>query len=222
MTESAKRQISEEKPDNPAYIRLMTQIKAAKNEIKEIQEDKQIISRSIQDYQKIIEKTPIVEKELNALTRDYAAAKDKYNEVWNELSAAQVAAKVESKQGSQRFNIESPAYLPNDPYKPNRLAIIMVSFLIAIGLGTTIQAFKESLDNTIKSSDQLIKITNVPVLSSVHYVTTDSEKRMKRFKIVVWILLVVSLIIISIHFASQYVSFEELWGIILERIKMIA
>jgi hypothetical protein len=83
------------------------------------------------------------------------------------------------------------------------------------------EAFKESMDNTIKSSDQLKQITNVPVLSSVSYITTDSEKRIKRFKIFVWTLLVVSLIIIGIYFASQYINLEDLWGIVVERIKMI-
>jgi hypothetical protein len=132
-----------------------------------------------------------------------------------------VTKNIEGKRGGKRFSIASPAYLPGKPYKPNRLAIILLGFLLALGISTMFEAFKESMDNTIKSSDQLKQITNVPVLSSVSYITTDSEKRIKRLKIFVWTLLVVSLIIIGIYFASQYINLEDLWGIVVERIKMI-
>jgi len=136
MTEKAQLKISEESPDNPAYISLVTQISALNTEIKSIQEFKNNTIQSIENYQRRIEKTPIVEKELNALTRDYVAAKNKYNEIWNELTTAQVSEKIEGKQRGRRFNIASPAYLPTKAHKPNRQSIILVGFLIALGTGS--------------------------------------------------------------------------------------
>ena len=120
---------------------------------------------------------------MNALTRDYEAAKNKYNEIWNELTAAQVTEKVEGKQRGRRFSIASPAYIPTKPYKPNRLAIILTSFLIALGTSSLFAAFKESMDNSVRSTDQIRQITDVPVLSSISYIVTDSEKRARRLKI---------------------------------------
>ena len=52
MTETAKLKISEEKPDNPAYIHLVTQIKAIDTEMKAIEEDRVNLDRSIQSYQR--------------------------------------------------------------------------------------------------------------------------------------------------------------------------
>jgi uncharacterized protein involved in exopolysaccharide biosynthesis len=222
ITETAKLKISEENPDNPAYISLVTQINAIKTEMLSIEEDKKNIAQSIEKYQKRIEKAPVVEQEFNALTRDYEAVKNKYNELWNELTAAQVAQKVEGKQRGRRFSIASQAYLPTKPYKPNRLAVILVSFLIAIGTSSLFAAFKESMDNSVRSTDQIRQITDVPVLSSISYIVTDSEKRVRRFKIFGWLFLIFIVVASGIYFADKYIiNLEDLWSVFLERIKMI-
>jgi uncharacterized protein involved in exopolysaccharide biosynthesis len=222
MTETAKLKISEEKPDNPAYINLATQMNAIETEIKAIEEDKEKIVQSIELFHKRIEKAPVVEKELNMLTRDYEAAKKKYNEIWNELTSAQVSQKVEGKQRGRRFNIVSPAYLPVKPYRPNRLAIILVSFLIAIGASSLFSAFKESMDNSVRSIDQIKQITNFSVLSSISYIVTDSERRMKRLKKIGWLFLIVIVIGSGLYFSDQYIiNIEDLWSTFLERLNMI-
>jgi uncharacterized protein involved in exopolysaccharide biosynthesis len=222
MTETAKLKISEEKPDNPAYINLVTQLNAIETEIAAIQEDREVLSRSIQSYQEKIEKTPAVEKELNALTRDYEAAKNKYNEIWNELTAAQVVEKVEGKQRGRRFSIASPASLPTKPYKPNRLAIILVGFLIAMGCASLFSALKESLDNTIKTEDELKNHTGIPVLTSLSYMTSEHEIRIKRLKRFGWFFVTVSILVAAYYLVDSYLmTMKELWSIILDRIKMI-
>jgi uncharacterized protein involved in exopolysaccharide biosynthesis len=223
MTETAKLKISEEKPDNPAYINLLTQISAIKTEMQAIEEDKENIVQSIDVYQQRIEKAPAVEQELNALTRDYEAAKNKYNEIWNELTTAQIVEKVEGKQRGRRFSIASPAYLPSKPYKPNRLAIILVGFLIAIGTSSVFAAFKESIDNSVRSTDEVRQITEVPVLSSISYIVTDRERKRRRFKIFGWLSLIIIIGVSSVYFVNQYIiNLDDFWSILLERIKMIA
>jgi uncharacterized protein involved in exopolysaccharide biosynthesis len=223
MTEKAQLKISEENPDNPAYISLVTQISALNTEIKSIQEFKKNTIQSLENYQRKIEKTPIIEKELNALTRDYEAVKNKYNEIWNELTTAQVSEKIEGKQRGRRFNIASQAYLPTKAHKPNRLAVILVGFLIALGTGSLFAAFRESMDNSVKTAGQLREIVDVPVLSSLSYIVTNSEKRVKQLKRLCWILFIIVSIGAGLYFANLYIiELEDLWSIILKRLKMIA
>jgi hypothetical protein len=165
----------------------------------------------------------LVEKELNALTRDYEAAKDKYEETWNELMTAQMAQKMEGEHRGKRFIIDSPAAFPTKPYKPNRLAIILVGFLIALGTSTMFIAFQESMDNTIKSADELRQITEVPVLTSISYITTTREKRIRRLKKITWLLLIIIGVGSCLYLVNQYfIKLNHLWRIILERIQMIA
>jgi uncharacterized protein involved in exopolysaccharide biosynthesis len=223
MTEKAKLKISEEKPDNPLYINLEMQINAVNLEIQAIRADQENIIESIEKYQKRLQKAPALEQELNALTRDYEASKAKYQETLNELMAAQVAKEVEGKQQGERFIIASPAYLPTKPYKPNRLVIILVGFIIAISASFIFTAFQEAIDDSIKTTDQLKQITDVPVLTSISYIATDREKRLKRLKKTTWLLIIVVCVGTVLYFANQYlIKLDYLWSIILERIKMIA
>jgi uncharacterized protein involved in exopolysaccharide biosynthesis len=223
MTETAKLKISEEKPDNPAYISLMTQLNAINLEIQAIQEDKKNIIQSIEKYQRIIQKAPNLEKELNSLTRDYEASKGKYEEILNELMAAQVAKEIEGTQQGERFVIASPANLPTKPYKPNRLVIILVGLIIAIGASFIFSAFQESIDDTIKTAEQIQQITDVPVLTSISYIASAREKRTRWLKRITCLLFMTIFIGFCLYFADKYfIKLDHLWGIILERLKMIA
>ena len=221
--QNSKTKISDEKPENPAYINLVTQVNAINLEIQAIEEDKKNISASLEKYQERIQKAPVLEKELNALTRDYEASKIKYQEILTELMAAQAASEVEGKQQGERFVIASPAYLPTKPYKPNRLMIILVSLIIAIGASFIFAAFQEGLDDTIKTADQLKQITGVPFFSSISFITTDSEKRLKRLKKLAWFLIIIACVGVASYFVNENViKLDYLWSIIVERLKMIA
>jgi uncharacterized protein involved in exopolysaccharide biosynthesis len=222
MTESVKMKISEEKPDNPVYINLMTQINATNVEIQAVKEDEQNIIQSIEEYQRRIEKAPNIEQELNSLTRDYEASKDKYQEILNELMSTQVARNVEGMQRGQRFIIASPAYLPTKPFKPNRLVILLVGFIIAIGTSFIIAAFQESMDDTIKTADELRQLTSAPVLASISYITTDREKNARKLKRAIWFFIIIVCVGSCLYIANKYViKLDYLWSTILERIKMI-
>jgi uncharacterized protein involved in exopolysaccharide biosynthesis len=223
MTETAKLKISKEKPDNPAYISLMTQLNAINLEIQATQEDKRNIINSIEKYQRIIQKAPNLEKELNSLTRNYEASKSKYQEILNELMAAQVSKEIEGKQQGQNFVIASPANLPTKPYKPNRLVIILVGFILAIGASFIFSAFQEAIDDSIRTAEQLKQITDVPVLTSLSYIASKREKRTKWLKRITWLLLITICIGLCLYFTDKYlIKLGHIWSIILERIKMIA
>ena len=143
--------ISVEKPDNPVYISLSTQISACDAEIKSLIEEKNNKINDIEKYQKKIENGPNVEKEYNELKRDYENAKRKYDETYSKVMQARVSQELEESDQSEHFILKSPAFLPEKPYKPNRGAIILISMLVAMVLGITLALTKESFDNTIKT-----------------------------------------------------------------------
>jgi len=136
---------------------------------------------------------------------------------------AQVAQEMEGKQKGERFSVTSAAYLPMKPSKPNRLAIILLSFLIATGLSSALVVFQESIDDSIKSSDQLKVLTGVPVLTSISYIVTDQELKAKRLKRLGWTLVLLLLIGSGLYGVDQYIiKLNEIWSRLLERIMMIA
>jgi len=203
QTEKTASEVSEEQPDNPAYINLMTQITSTEMEIKSFKQTKEGIKQKIEDYLVKIEGAPLVEKEYNDLMHDYENARMKYNEVMNKLMEARIAQGMEESQRGERFTIIDPAHLPEIPYKPNRLAIILIGLVLALGAGVGIAAVQESIDTSIKTAEDLSSITGVPVFSTISLIETDEEKLAKRKKRWVWIGVAAGAIVLAliiIHF----------------------
>ena len=222
-TETARIKISEEKPDNPVYITLKSQIEATEMELKAILEEKESLSNELNAYQQRIEATPQVEKELNALTRDYENLQRKYVEMSNKLMNAQVVQELEGKNKGERFTIISPAYLPQKPSKPNRFAILLLSFLIAIGLSLILAVVQEGIDNSIKTSDQLRKLSGMPVLSSFSYIVTDEDRKLSRLKRLGWGFAVICCVGATLYCVDKYlIELNQLFAFIVNRLKMIA
>jgi len=214
--------LDDEKPDNPAYINLKVQIASADMQIDNLTFEKKIMLEELEGYRKKMRNAPVVEKEYNELTRDYKSAEGKYNEILNKLMEAKISEGMEEKKRGERFTITEPAYLPEKPYKPNRVAIILLGFVLAFGASTGLAAIKEFLDNSVKSADELQNLTGVPVFSVISYVESDNEKRTRRLRRGMWVLVTMAgisgvLVVVSTFF----VSLDSLWPKIQHKIDMI-
>ena len=222
-TEDVQLKISEEMPDNPIYITLKTQLETIDMEIGNLMEEKPQLVAQIEAYQKRIEKAPIVERELNVLTRDYEDLKGKYSEMSNKLMNAELAQEMEGKEKGARFIITSPAYLPVDPNKDDKRMIIILGFVLAFGISTVLVALQEGLDTSVKTSNQLKQLTNIPVLSTISYIESSKEKRERRLKNLGWACAALTGVAIALLIVHQFVmELGQVWQVVVERIMMIA
>jgi uncharacterized protein involved in exopolysaccharide biosynthesis len=221
LTTKSSLEVAQEHPDNPAYINIMTQIVSADTEIRSLLDRQLKLKSDMEQYQGKIESAPSVEKEYNELTMDYANAKKKYDDMLNKSMEARVAMQLQESQYGERFLIAEPAFLPQKPSKPNRLAILLLGFVLAFGAGASIAAILEGLDHSVKTDDELGRIMGVPVLSTISLVETDDEKQTKRLKRLLWFAgtagaIAVTLIIIN----SLIVPLDELWESLRLRMKI--
>jgi polysaccharide biosynthesis transport protein len=214
------RTLSKQVPDNPIYINLITQISSIDSSIANLMNDRQSIQLELTKYRQRIEKAPFVEKEYNDLTRDYNTTKQKYDETMNKLMGANVAKGIEEGHHGQRFEIKNYAYLPKKPFKPNRLRIILIGFVLASGLGLSFAALQEGLDNSIKTEKELNKLVSVPVLTVISKVETQKEKSRKLFHRLMWVFAFLGVILIGATIVNQFViPINELWAVILTNAK---
>jgi succinoglycan biosynthesis transport protein ExoP len=178
--------LTDEKPENPAYINLQTNVDATKMEIEATRKQLQQVQEKYEEYRKRVENSPKVEQEYLNLQRDYTNAKNNYQETENRLRVAQEAKGLEEGRMAEKFTLIGPATTPLEPYKPNRLAIILLGLVLAVGSGTGFGSLSEYMDNSVHTADELAKIAGHKVLTVIPYWETSHEITRKRRKI--WVL----------------------------------
>ncbi len=117
---------------------LKTQLSNAANELKFQMAEQDRLLKQVASYQARIDRLPLVEQQMAALTRDYENSKANYKSLSDKKVAAGMATDMERRQQAERFNIIDPARVPEKPAKPNRPLFAGVGAAIAIGLGLLI------------------------------------------------------------------------------------
>ena len=72
-------------------------------------------------------------------------------------------------------SVVDPAMIPRDFVEPNIPRKFLWAFLLAIVLGTGVAFFLEYLDTTVKTAEQLQKITDLTFLGTVYHAKASSE-----------------------------------------------
>ncbi len=171
---------SDSLPDNPAYITLASQLASTQAEIESVK--KQIINLNIkaEEYRRRIEATPKVEENYKALAIERNNTQAKYNDLVRKFMEAKVAQGLEKEQKGERFTIIDPARLPEKPYKPNRIAIVMIGLVLGVAAGVALSSIKEFTDSSVRSPDMLSTVTSFPVLAGIPEITTEKDIRRKK------------------------------------------
>lgn len=205
--------------NNPAYINLQVQINSTAMEIAATEADYQQVTKNLADYQNRLENAPLVERDYNRMLRDLNQAQLRYTDVSHKLTEAQVSQKMEESQRGERFKIIDPAQTPEKPFKPNRMAIALIGFVLALGLATGVSALRENLDTSVKSVAELTRLTGVPVLSVTPIMENRSERRKRYLRyglIAILIIATTVAALVAIHIFYQ--PLDILWIKIMRRL----
>ena len=98
--------------------------------------DRQRILKSIAEYQAKVERLPMREQELAAVTRDYEISKQNYKSLLDNRMSAEMATDMERRQQAAQFTVQDPARVPSKPIKPKRMilncAVVFLGLLISM------------------------------------------------------------------------------------------
>ena len=163
------------RPENPAYINLQAQLNSATSSLEALRKTRLDIKRRLQEYATRLEKGPEIEPGYLVLTRDRDTSGQKYQDIRSRLLEAKVAEGLEIQRKGERFSLIDPPSLPEKPYKPNRLAIVLLGFILAVGGGAGLGAAAESLDHSIRTPDQLAALTQHFPLAVIPFMPNEED-----------------------------------------------
>jgi succinoglycan biosynthesis transport protein ExoP len=168
--------------DNPAHVTLTSQLAATNFEIESLNRQIQTLRQKTEQYRRRLESGPQVEKVYNALVLERNNTQLKYNDLMAKYMESQVAKGLEKERKGERFTLIDPARFPEKPVKPNRLAIVVIGFVLAVGGGVGFAAFREYSDDSIRDYRRLGRITPFPVLAGIPRIETESDITRRRWK----------------------------------------
>nr|MCU0937278.1 lipopolysaccharide biosynthesis protein [Gammaproteobacteria bacterium] len=181
-------------PDNPAYVQLQAQVNAADTELRTQRAKRAELKLKLAEYENRLTQGPQVEREYRALTRDYENAVAKYQEIKAKEMQATLAESLETERKGERFTLIEPPLLPEEPVKPNRLAIAFLGLVFSFAGGIGGAAVAESLDTTVRGRKGVTDLLGVPPLATIPRIETREERRRRTRRRVLWVLLVVGLL----------------------------
>jgi polysaccharide chain length determinant protein (PEP-CTERM system associated) len=177
---------SRDTPDNPAFINLAAQLASTQAELQSVQRQVKKLSADAEEFRRRIAATPKIEEEYGALTVARTSTQSKLNDLLRKFMEAQVASGMEKEQKGERFTLIDPPRLPEKPFKPNRLAILLIGVVLGIGAGVGCAALREFSDDAVRSAVRLETETHLPVLTVVPIQPTPGELRQRKTRRIAW------------------------------------
>jgi len=174
---SSPQSITPTQPDNPAYISILVQIEGADAELQAARRRATNLRERISRYESLLLQTPQVEREYLALERDYNQAVAEYNDIIEKQTDAQRAQQLEVSEKGERYVLQRRPSEPESAAFPNRLAIIILGIIFAIGCSFGAVVFREGLDPTVRGIRDLRNLTDMPPIAVIPVLEIQAERQ---------------------------------------------
>lgn len=200
-------------------ITVRSQIDSANAEIRNLRNAKKDLQTRIVRLEARVQQMPMVEKEYMDLVRDYDNAQARYKDIKSKQMQAQVAESLERDRKAERFSLIDPPQVPERPMSPNRPMILALGLIAALGSGFGAAFLREAGDRSVRTPRELARLTGTPVLGSVPYMesATDRDNRRRQRAIAIALALVGAVVLAAIvhYFVTPL---PVLWYVIARRI----
>ncbi|MGH9658597.1 MAG: GumC family protein [Bryobacteraceae bacterium] len=123
---------------------------------------------------------PLTVGEFARLSRDYNLAKQKYDDLNNKKSSAEVANRLEDRSAGENLEQLDPASLPLKPSEPQRWVIVGAGLGIGLVMGLFLAGAQEVKDTTMKGLKDVRAYSKLNILSSIPLLENALLVRRKR------------------------------------------
>lgn len=161
--------------DNPAYLAVVAQLRAAKEQGLSLEQQKKSIAEQVARYQKAVMQNPEVERQMAELTRDYANAQERYRQMQAQKLAADMNETIEKDRVGQRLVIINPPELPLGTH-PSRKVFLLAGFFAALLCGAAAVGAQQLLSQSVVGPAHLASLAGAPPLVIVAHLVADKER----------------------------------------------
>jgi uncharacterized protein involved in exopolysaccharide biosynthesis len=167
---------------NPRYLQLRANVNAIDARLASLRTRARELRQKIEALEVRIASTPEVERQYQALDRDFQTAKLAYNDLRQRLTQAQQTESFEAGELGARLSQVSPAYVPDRPAGPRRVAMAVVGVIFGLSLAAGVAVMMELLDSTIRGRRDILVALGTQPIASIPIIQ-NSVTRRRRYRL---------------------------------------
>ena len=156
---------------------IASKIAAAQTRLASLRAQERDLAVKMESLQSQILKTPETERGLRELMFAYESAAKDYESIRSRQQEAELAESLESEKMAERFVLLEPPTVAAVPFKPNRLKLLMIVLVAAIGAAAGIAFAAELLDDRIHDAQTLAGVLEGRPLAILPFVADAAERR---------------------------------------------
>jgi polysaccharide chain length determinant protein (PEP-CTERM system associated) len=161
---------------NPATYKIRAKINSNIARLASLAQQKEMLQGRIAENDRAMIQTPKVAQELDVLIRDRDIALKKFEEFRSKRMNAKIAENLESENKSGNFSVLEPPQLPEKPFKPNRLKIVLLGCLVSLVLALGAAFTLESIDKRVRGIDAITHVLGFRPLACIPYIPGQEDK----------------------------------------------
>jgi len=167
--------------DNPAYIQLESQLATLAVDEEALKKERAELRGQLSDYEQRLMRTPQVEREMAALSRELNSVSNRYWVLRDKQFGAEMGQELELQAKGERFSLVEPPDVPLKPFAPDRFSIIMLSVLVGFVFGVAVTQVADALDDSIYGSAAIEGIQGSPPIIEIPVMAGPVEGRSLAF-----------------------------------------
>ncbi len=161
--------------DNPLYIQKQVQLEGTKIELVASLARRADLAVKLSDLEARLLRTPEVEREYSSLSRGYAQLLEQFNSIEQRQREAETARNLEIENKGERFTVLDPPQLPSLPAQPNRIAILLLTIVLAFTIGVGSISIAEVVDRTVRNARDVVKLLEIPPLAFIPLISNEAD-----------------------------------------------
>ena len=151
-----------------------TQLTLLDKEISRLKKEDERIRVMIAAYQARIENTPIRELALSSMIRESNNLNESYQVLLKKSAEAQQAENLERRQKGEQFRIIDPARVPENPFKPDSLKVLLIGLVLSLGSGLGTTFIREQMDRSFRDAEDLEATLGLKVLANIPIIENEA------------------------------------------------
>jgi polysaccharide chain length determinant protein (PEP-CTERM system associated) len=171
--------------DNPEYLRIAAELESSRRETNAMKAQVDRAYGDITNFRRLLAGAPTVEMEYGPLARDVAVVREQLQDTEKKMHDAELASQLETEQKGERYILIRAARVPDAPYSPNRLGLILLGVVLALALGFGLAILADVVDSTVRTADDVRDVLEQPVLGSIGLLLNSEQTRLRRRRLVI-------------------------------------